>query len=169
MGLDRPGGVLVEAVQPSGPAERAGLKRGDVIYEVDHKAIDDVQGLRFRLATREIGEKVVMAVHRHGKAMKLPFDLQAPPEIPPRDTSVLDNQCPLSGIKVANLSPAVAAEVGFEELEVGVLVIEIAARFLGLAHRAAARGRRPDGQRPEDRRGRGPQAGHGPGARSLAH
>ena len=125
MGLDRPGGVLVEAVQPSGPAEHAGLRRGDVIYEVDNKAVDDVQGLRFRLATRQIGEEVTMSVHRHGKVIKVPFDLQPPPEIPPRDTTILQNESPLSGAKVVNLSPAVAAEVGFEESEVGVLIVDI--------------------------------------------
>ena len=125
IGLDRPGGVLVESVQPNGPAERAGIRRGDVIMEVDHKAVDDLQGLRFRLATREIGETVVMTVRRHGKVMELPFHLKAPPEIPPRDTTILQNESPLSGAKIVNLSPAVAAEVGVDESAVGVLVIDI--------------------------------------------
>jgi serine protease Do len=125
MGIDRPGGVLVETVQPSGPAERAGLKRGDVISEVDGKAVEDLQGLRFRLATRQIGERVTMTVRRRGSNLAIPFDLQAPPEIPPRDTSVLHGTQPLAGAKVANLSPAVAAEVGFDEAEVGVLVVEV--------------------------------------------
>jgi Do/DeqQ family serine protease len=125
MGLNRPGGVLVEAVQPSGPAERAGIRRGDIILDVDHKAVDDLQGLRFRLATREIGKNVVMSVRRHGKVIDLPFDLQAPPEIPPRDTTILQNESPLSGAKVVNLSPAVAAELGVEESAVGVIVVDI--------------------------------------------
>ena len=126
MGLDRPGGVLVETVQPSGPADKAGLKRGDVIFEVDGRAVDDLQGLRFRLATRNIGDTVTMSVRRRGKVQQVPFALQAPPEIPPRDVTVLQGQHPLSGVKVLNLSPAVAAEVGMDESEVGVLAIDVA-------------------------------------------
>jgi serine protease Do len=125
MGLDRPGGVLIEAVQPNGPAEKAGLRRGDVIFDVDGKAVDDVQSLRFRLATREIGDKVVLTVRRKTKVMKLPFALLAPPEIPPRDESVVQGRNPLSGSKLVNLSPAVAAEVGFDESATGVLVVDV--------------------------------------------
>ncbi|MPY76792.1 MAG: Do family serine endopeptidase [Alphaproteobacteria bacterium] len=128
MGLDRPGGILVETVQPSGPADKAGLKRGDVIFEVDRKAVDDVQSMRFRLAVHSIGDKVTMSVRRRGKVLHIPFALQAPPEIPPRDTTVLKGQNPLAGAKVLNLSPAVAAEVGFDESEIGVVAVEIARR-----------------------------------------
>jgi predicted metalloprotease with PDZ domain len=77
------------------------------------------------LAIREIGEKVVMSVRRQGKVIELPFKLEAPPEIPPRDTTILQNRSPLSGAKVENLSPAVASEIGVDESEVGVIVIGI--------------------------------------------
>jgi serine protease Do len=66
-----------------------------------------------------------MSVRRRGSNLAIPFDLQAPPEVPPRDTSVLQGAQPLAGAKVANLSPAVAAEVGFDESEVGVLVVDV--------------------------------------------
>jgi len=126
MGLDRPGGVLVEAVQPDGPAEKAGIRRGDVISDVDGKVVDDLQSLRFRLATREIGDKVTLGIRRHGKVKNLRFALLAPPEIPPRDATVVHGKNPLSGAKLVNLSPAVAAEVGFDESTTGVLTVEVA-------------------------------------------
>jgi serine protease Do len=126
IGLDHPTGVMVEAVQPNSPAERAGLKRGDVIVDVDGKAVEDVQGLRFRLATRLIGDTVTLGVRRNGERLKARFELMAPPEIPPRNLTVLRGRHPLSGAKVLNLSPAVAVEVGFDEAAVGVLVIEVA-------------------------------------------
>ena len=126
MGFDRPGGVLVETVQPNGPADRAGIRRGDVIFEVDGRAVDDVQSLRFRLATRSIGDTVKMSVRRRSKVMLVSFPLQAPPEIPPRDVTVLQGHHPLSGAKVLNLSPAVAAEVGMDESEIGVLAVDVA-------------------------------------------
>jgi serine protease Do len=78
------------------------------------------------LATRSIGDKVAMSVRRRGKASQVSFPLQPPPEVPPRDVTVLQGQHPLSGAKVLNLSPAVAAEVGMDESEIGVLTIDIA-------------------------------------------
>jgi len=126
MGLDRPGGVLVEAVQPNGPAEKAGIRRGDVILDVDGKVVDDVQSLRFRLATRVIGEKVTLAIRRKGDLKHLNFALLAPPEIPPRNVTLLRGKHPFSGARILNLSPAVAAEIGFDESETGVLTIDVA-------------------------------------------
>jgi serine protease Do len=37
-------GVVVDGIQPDGPADRAGLGRGDVILEVDRKPVKDVDG-----------------------------------------------------------------------------------------------------------------------------
>ncbi len=126
MGLSRPGGVLVESVTRKGPAARAGIRRGDIIVAINDKPVDDVQGMRFRLATREIGERVKFSVQRKGKIRRLPFELQAPPEDPPRDLTKLRGKHPLSGAHVVNLSPAVAGEIGLDDSAEGVLVVNVA-------------------------------------------
>lgn len=125
LGLDRPGGVLVESVYRNGPAARAGLRRGDVIVAVDQHSIEDVQGLRFRFATRSIGEKVTVNARRSGKIVKLPFQLEAAIEQPPRNLTVLKGSHPLSGCRIVNLSPAVAEEFGLETDAEGVLVVAV--------------------------------------------
>ena len=51
--LDATSGVLVTDVQPSGRAADAGLRRGDVINEVDGKDVDSVETLRSLLKTGE--------------------------------------------------------------------------------------------------------------------
>lgn len=126
MGLARPGGVLVESVTRKGPAARAGIRRGDVIVAINEKSVDDVHGMRFRLATREIGERVKFSVQRKGNIRRLSFELQAPPEDPPRNLTQLQGRHPLSGAHVVNLSPAVAAEVGLDDAAEGVLVVNVA-------------------------------------------
>ncbi len=126
MGLARPGGVLVESVTRKGPAARAGVRRGDVIVAINEQSVDDVHGLRFRLATREIGERVKFSVQRKGKIRRLSFELQAPPEDPPRNLTQLQGRHPLSGAHVVNLSPAVAAEIGLDDAAEGVLVVNVA-------------------------------------------
>ncbi len=126
MGLSRPGGVLVESVSRKGPASRAGIRRGDIIVAINEKPVDDVQGMRFRLATREIGERVKVSVKRKGKIRRLSFELQAPPEDPPRDLTKLRGKHPFSGAHVVNLSPAVAGEIGLDDSAEGVLVVNVA-------------------------------------------
>src|SRR5580704_10207907 len=50
MGLKRPAGALVASVSSGSPADRAGLKAGDVILTVDGQAVDDVNAFDYRFA-----------------------------------------------------------------------------------------------------------------------
>lgn len=113
-GLTRPGGVIVSKVHPEGPAARAGLRKGDVITSVDGQAVDDLQAFRFRVATRELGSSVPLEVWRDRQVSTLDLALAQAPEEPPRMETALGDRHPLTGAKIANLSPAVA-----EELEMG--------------------------------------------------
>ena len=135
LGLPRPSGLIVKEVFPAGPGERGGLKRNDVIIAVHDQPIDDEAGLRFRLATLSLGTTVPLRIIRGGKEMTLEVPLMAPPEDPPRDSTVLEGRHALNGATVVNMSPAVAEEMGLIEWRAGVAVMEIqagsyAGRFL---------------------------------------
>ena len=122
LALPRPGGVIVESVHPTGPASRAGLERGDIVTEVEGRPVDDGQGLRFYFATRELGGTVALTVLRQGQPTRLNFELLAPPEVPPRDRTDVVGNFPISGIRVVNLSPRVADELGIPTDLTGVIV-----------------------------------------------
>ena len=122
LALPRPGGVIVETVHPSGPAATAGLKRGDIVIEVEGRPVDDGQGLRFYFATRELGGAVGISVLRDGNTENMQFALLAPPEVPPRDRTDVVGNFPISGIRVVNLSPRVADELGIPTDLTGVIV-----------------------------------------------
>jgi S1-C subfamily serine protease len=62
-------GVLVVAVQPGSPAEKAGLARGDIILEANGTAVNDAADLRQALAGHAAGDAVSLKV-RHGDAQK---------------------------------------------------------------------------------------------------
>ena len=64
LGLDRAKGAVVNEILASGPAGRAGLRKGDVILSVDGNDVNDDSGLRFRLATMEsvLPEKTCVAM-----------------------------------------------------------------------------------------------------------
>ena len=125
LGLARPTGVLVETIYPKGPAERAGIKRGDVITHIEDFAVEDEFALRFRLAARPIGKSAELRFLRQGKARKAKFILIAPPEIPPRNTTIVKGLNPFAGLKVVNLSPAVTEKLGIRTISQGVMISAI--------------------------------------------
>ena len=59
-------GLLVVDVATGGPADRAGLKRGDVIREVDRQPVHDAPALQRALAAVPAGRSVLLWVHRSG-------------------------------------------------------------------------------------------------------
>ncbi len=132
LGLDRPVGVLVTRAHPASPAD---LAMGDVILAVDGREVFDEDGFRFRLATRRLGEAVALTVRGRSGERTERLPLVEPPEDPPRDARRLDGRHPLSGATVANLSPALAIEIGADPMAAGVVVLRVtrgAAERLGL-------------------------------------
>ena len=59
-------GLLVLDVASGGPADRAGLKRGDVIREVDRQPVHDAPALQRALSAVPAGRSVLVWVHRSG-------------------------------------------------------------------------------------------------------
>jgi len=127
LGLDRPKGALVTSLNAKGPARRAGLKVGDVVVSVDGQPVQDPEAFRYRFVTKGVGGTAELGVFRKGKMLRAKVVLMAPIEDPPRDTRDLKGRHPLSGSTVANLSPAVAQELGMEDEDSqrGVVVLKV--------------------------------------------
>jgi Do/DeqQ family serine protease len=125
IGLKRPFGVLIEEVLEGGPAANAGLRSGDVILRLGRHEIEDAQALRFRLAIRSLGDTVKLTVFRNGERLMLPLELVPPPDFPRRDITDLEGRHPLLGAKVANLNPALVAELGIDTEASGVMILKI--------------------------------------------
>lgn len=136
IGLSRPAGVLINDIYKGSPADVAGLKPGDVILKIDGRDVNDAESLRYRIATKPIKTTAALTVYRQGRRFNLPIALTSPPEVPPRDTTRLGGDFPLSGAVVANLSPAVADDLGVDTFQKGVVVTDVsegtAAAQLGL-------------------------------------
>jgi Do/DeqQ family serine protease len=66
LGLASSQGLLVTDVAVGGPAERAGLQRGDVIVEVDRQPVRDAPALQKALAAVPAGRSILVRVHRPG-------------------------------------------------------------------------------------------------------
>ena len=126
LGLATPSGALVAKVHARGPAAKAGLKAGDVVVSVDDKPVQNPQAFQYRFVTKGIGGAVELGVLRKGQQVKASITLIAPVEDPPRDARDLEGRHPLTGCTVANISPAVAAEVGIDDdMRDGVVVLDV--------------------------------------------
>jgi S1-C subfamily serine protease len=79
LGLPDASGVLVMLTYEGSPAEKGGVKSGDVIIEFNGKPIRDLIELRNRVAETDIGQKVAMRVRRAGKELSLQTVLAAEP------------------------------------------------------------------------------------------
>ena len=125
LGLDRSRGAIINEVYKGGPADRAGLETGDVILSVGGTEVNDDNGLRFVLATLRPNERTPISVWRDGRAETLRVRTELPKESPARDERALEGRHPLSGASVANLSPALAEELGFDPYMTGVIVTAV--------------------------------------------
>jgi serine protease Do len=125
LGLSRPSGVLINSVHPNGPAAKAGVKVGDVVVSVNAKEIADANTLKFRIATLSVGTSAAFSVMRRGQVVDISVPLQAAPEIPQRDLSLISGSNPYTGAEVANLSPALAEEISFDTDAAGVVVMRV--------------------------------------------
>jgi serine protease Do len=75
LGLEKPGGVLVQEVMSGGAAEAAGLKQGDVILSVDNTPVNTANHLQSLVAQKKAGQDVRLQIFRYGstfdKAVRL--------------------------------------------------------------------------------------------------
>jgi len=135
LGLDRPRGAIVEEIYPKGPADKAGLQRRDVILSIDGTEIYDDSGLRFKLATFTPGHRANIKVWRDGQTRTYSVRADAPTENPPRNELVLEGTNPFEGLKVVNMSPALAEEMGFDPFASGVVVSAVSRGSLSSRYR----------------------------------
>jgi Do/DeqQ family serine protease len=124
LGLKRPVGALVATVMEKSPAVRAGLKTGDLIVAIDGQTVDDPNAFDYRFATKPLGGTAQIGVVRGGKDVALKIALETAPELP-RDEVVIRSRSPFMGMKVANISPALADELRISESLEGVVVVDV--------------------------------------------
>jgi Do/DeqQ family serine protease len=129
-GLSRPIGVMVTEVYDGGPADKSGLRRGDLVTAIDGREVFDEKGLKFLAAIRNPGEKAQLNVLRGGRNQVIGVRVEPPPGATEADIVLLEGQDVFNGARVVELSPRLAEENGLDPFQKGsgIYVYSVARR-----------------------------------------
>ena len=73
-------GALIVNVEPYSPADNAGLRRGDIIEEIDGNKIEDPSQISSYIRKKKtVNDKVTVIVNRYGRVYEVPFQTEAHP------------------------------------------------------------------------------------------
>jgi len=121
-------GAIVTDLQPKGSADKAGLKRGDVVERFDGKDVMDSGHLRNLVAASAIGSKHRLDVVRDGKTVQVELIVQeAPRERTKKSqatTATASNAHPLAGVVFDDVTPPLARQMDLA-VNNGVVVTDI--------------------------------------------
>jgi len=124
-GLAEPRGALVAEVNPGTPAEKAGIKRGDIIIEFNGTPIKEMNELPRLVAATPPGTKVTVKVLRDGKEKTFSLTVT---ELKEERQALLGDEEEEEGISVGlaveNLTPELARRFGLKETQ-GVVVMRV--------------------------------------------
>lgn len=126
-------GVIVGSVSPGSSAEKAGVKRGDIIVAINGEKIEDGNGLRNKVAATAPGTEIVLSILRDGKEQELKAILdEFQPEKARNEGENEGNQQPGKstengklGLDLQPLTPEFAKRLDLPEDTKGLLVTDI--------------------------------------------
>jgi serine protease Do len=120
-------GALVQDVARGGPADKAGLKPGDVIRKIEGRSVNGADELTALVANTNPGTTVTLDVIRNGQLLTLKLTV----EQRPTDLGLAAGahkpplEGPLRGVFVQNLTPALRKQLAVPADAHGVVVTEI--------------------------------------------
>lgn len=122
-------GALIGDVSPRGPAEKAGLKSGDVVVEFGGKKITDSRHLKLQVARTAPGSTVPVKILRDGTPKTIQVTVR---ELPGSETVAkaggpsADDEGTLNGVAVADLDRDTRQQLNVPANLGGVVVTEVA-------------------------------------------
>jgi serine protease Do len=120
-GLKENEGALVSDLAPDGPAEKAGIKRGDVVVEFNGKKVKDVSDLTNLAAETAPGSDVDVKIVEDGKTKTIKVKLE---EFPDQKAQIENEVRENLGIRVKKLTPEIAKRFNFDQDD-GVIISNV--------------------------------------------
>jgi serine protease Do len=127
LGLDKAKGALVSSVVPGSPADRAGIKAGDVIVGYEGKEINNANELPFLVARTPVGKTVSLHVFHEKKSTTLNVTVEKMNE---EETVASTTEKGGLGLTVEQITPEVAENLGLNRTR-GVVITAVAPDSVG--------------------------------------
>src|SRR5438046_6483460 len=129
----QPTGALVGEVTPKSPAEKAGIKTGDVITAVNGKKVSDARELRLMIGSMAPGTKVQLEVNREGQSKTFNVELAEMPagvaeegaEASPEESAQPEKTTVFGGVAVADITDDVRNALNLSRDIKGAVIAEI--------------------------------------------
>ncbi|MFL5275520.1 MAG: Do family serine endopeptidase [Myxococcales bacterium] len=132
LGLKSTRGALIAEVVRQGPAEKAGLKPGDVVIGLNGKPVTDPNQFQRDVGSVGPGQTAKIEVMREGKTRTFDVKLaQRPEEVEvaersPGQSEEEQSKGDVLGVRVQNLTPELAQRARVDEGTTGVVVMDVA-------------------------------------------
>jgi serine protease Do len=127
-GLKDAKGALVSDVVSGSPADKGGIRSGDVILSFDGKTVENSTALRHRVADTPVDKTVAVEVMRDKKPVKLNVKVvEQPKDMTARGEPVKSGEpdTALAGLEVRSLTPEDARQLNLGKQSQGVVVIDV--------------------------------------------
>ncbi len=128
-------GVLVSNVRPNSAAEKAGVKRGDIITAINGEKIDDGNVLRNKVASTLPGSEIKLTILRDGQTQELTatldeFDLESANKQGPQGgqngpQTEKQSKSGKLGLTLQSVTPEIAKQLGLASGNEGVVVTDV--------------------------------------------
>jgi len=115
-------GAVILNVDKDTPAQKAGLKRGDLIIKVNDRPIQDASDLKNAIGAIPPGHKVTLTFERNKTIHTLQVTLA---EFPDNQLKVTGDQGFVDGLTLRNITPQIRNQIGIPDDIQGVIVSEV--------------------------------------------
>lgn len=115
-------GAYISTIEAGSPADKAGLKRYDVIAAIHGQPIKDQYDLTFKIAETKPGSKIKLTIIREGKEQEVEVKVGEKASAEEKEAVASSGQ--EIGIKVRELTPRLASRYGYQ-IETGLIITEV--------------------------------------------
>lgn len=120
-GLTKPDGALVSQVEAGSPADKAGLKQGDIILEYNGTPVRSIGAIRKDISFMNPGSNLSLKVSRKGQILTIDITLGSVSD----KTLAVETVTQKLGIEVQVLSPELSKQLGYTHAEEGLVITKI--------------------------------------------